>query len=139
MFDFLPADRERVAFRHAVHVDCQVVRERDFRLVASKSLDLSATGMQVVSALDVALGDSVIVSFRAPRTDRFIDAEAVVTRVSHGRRRGDLARSIGLEFSSIDRASFITLKGALRRLPATRASRPSRLDYASLARVVSMI
>jgi c-di-GMP-binding flagellar brake protein YcgR len=139
MFDFLPTDRERVAFRHAVHVDCQIVREHDFKLVANKSLDVSATGMQVVSELDVAIGESVIVSFRAPRTDRFIDAEAVITRVVRGRRRGDVARSIGLEFSTIDRASFITLKSALRRLPPTRARRPSRLDYAGLARVVSMI
>lgn len=139
MFDFLPADRERVAFRHLLHVDCQVVRERDFKLVGRKSLDLSATGMQVVSDLDVAIGEPLIVSFRAPRTDRYIDAEAVVRRVIRGRRRGDVAQAIGLEFSSIDRGAFTLLKGALRRLPATRAARPSRLDYAGLARVVSML
>ncbi|MBI2389311.1 MAG: PilZ domain-containing protein [Deltaproteobacteria bacterium] len=139
MFDFLPPDRERVAFRHAVHLDCQVVRESDFRLVGSRSIDLSATGMLVASDADVRIGDSVIVSFRAPRSDRYVDAEAFVSRVVHGRRRGDVPRSIGLEFTRIDRASFNTLKSALRKLPPARARRPSRLDYAGMARVVAML
>jgi c-di-GMP-binding flagellar brake protein YcgR len=137
MFDFLPAERERAAFRHALRVECQIVRERDFKLVGRRSLDLSSTGMQVVSETDVQLGETLLVSFRAPRTDRFVDAEAVVTRVSRGQRRGDVARSFGLEFSAIDRGSFTLLKTALRRLPATRATRPARLDYAGIARVVS--
>ncbi len=139
MFDFLPTDRERVAFRHALHVDCQVVRERDFRLVGRRTLDVSTTGMLVVAELDVAPGDDLVVSFRAPRTDRFVDAEAKVARVVHGRRRGDVARAVGLEFSAMDRAAFTTLRTALRRLPGVRPRRPQRVDHALLVRAISIV
>ncbi len=140
LFDFLPTDQERVAFRHTLHVDCQIVRERDFRLVGRRTLDISATGVQIVAELaDVAIGESVIVSFRAPRTDRWIDAEGVIARVIDGRRRGDVARAAGVHFAGMDRTSFTSLKTALRRLPATRARRPSRLDYAAMTRVVSLM
>ena len=58
LFDFLPPDRERVAFRHALHVDCQVVRERDFKLVGRRTLDISTTGVQVIADLDdLAIGE----------------------------------------------------------------------------------
>jgi hypothetical protein len=139
MFDFLPADRERVAYRHSVHVDCQVVRERDFRLIGKRTIDLSTTGLLVASELDVNVGESMILSFRAPRSDRYIDAEGVITRISSGRRRGDVARAVGIEFSAIDQASFVALKTTLRRMPPTRPRRPSRLDYAALTRVISML
>lgn len=139
LFDFPPSDRERVAFRHAVHVDCQVVRERDFKLIGRRTLDLSTTGMLVQADEDVAIGESLIVSFRAPRTDRYVDAEAIVTRVVHGRRRGDLGPALAVTFTQIDRASFTTLKTALRRMPGTRAQRRSRIDYASMVRIAAML
>ena len=40
-------DRREV--RHAIQISCQIVRERDFRLVAEKALDLSSDGMFVAT------------------------------------------------------------------------------------------
>jgi c-di-GMP-binding flagellar brake protein YcgR len=139
MFDFLPTDRERISFRHQLRMDCQVVREDDFKLVSARTLDLSATGMLVEAKNDVAIGDSLIVSFRIPRSERYVDAEATVTRVVRGRRRGDGGPAFGLRFASIDRTSFTMLKASLRRLPPTRARRPSRIDYAAIARVIGVL
>ena len=140
MFDFLPADRERVAFRHAITVGCEVVRERDFKTIGLQTFDVSMTGMLIESLREeVCVGDEVIVTFRPPRTDRWVDAEAIVSRVIRGSRRGDNGPAVGLLFTNMDRASFITLKTSLRRLPPTRSHRPSRLDYASLARVISTL
>ncbi len=53
----------RRAFRHAVSVPCQVVRERDFRLVADRALDLSTDGMLVPLDLPVLTGEPLLVSF----------------------------------------------------------------------------
>lgn len=140
MFDFLPADRERVAFRHAVNVACEVVRERDFKLIGLQTFDVSMTGMLIESLREeVYVGEELIVTFRPPQTDRWVDAEAIVSRVISGRRRGDNGPAVGLLFTSMDRSSFVTLKTALRRLPPARARRPSRMDYASLARVISTL
>lgn len=140
MFDFLPADRERVAFRHALSVGCEAVRERDFKLLGIQVFDLSMTGMLIESLReDVSVGEEVVVTFRPPRTDRWVDAEAIVSRVITGRRRGDSGPAVGLLFTNIERASFVTLKTALRKLPPARPRRPSRMDYASLARVISTL
>jgi hypothetical protein len=138
MFDFLPVDRERVAFRHAANLACEVVRERDFKLIGLRAFDLSTTGMLVESLREVAVGDEVIVTFRAPRSDRYVDAEAIVTRVLAGHRRGDVGPAVGLTFTSMERASFVALRTALRRMPPARARRPSRMDYAAMTRMIAM-
>jgi hypothetical protein len=137
MFDFLPADRERVAFRHRLHVPCEVVRERDFKLVALQTFDVSMTGMMVETLRDVAIGDEVILSFRPPQGIRYVDAEAIVTRVVAGNRRGDVGTAVGLTFTDMDPASFVTLRTALRRLPPLAAVRRPRLDYAAMIRVIA--
>ncbi|MGZ3424183.1 MAG: PilZ domain-containing protein [Polyangiales bacterium] len=139
MFDFLPTDRERIAFRHAVRLDCQVVRERDFKLVARRSVDLSTTGMLLEQETDLEVGEPLIVSFRAPRSDRYVDTEATVARISKGRRKGDVGPSFGVRFSPLDRTALTTLKTSLRKLPATRARRPSRIDYAAIARMIGIL
>src|SRR5262245_29914193 len=92
------ATQHRRAFRHRVVLDCQVVRVRDFRLVAAAMLDLSTAGMQVSTMLPVLTGEDLLVSFRAPRSGRWIDTDAVVARVIHGRRPGDGGRCLGLSF-----------------------------------------
>jgi hypothetical protein len=79
--------------RHLVHVPCQAVRERDFRLVAAKIVDLSLGGMLVGPALPVLTGDRILVSFRSPRWGVWVDAEAIVARVVHGRRRTESGRA----------------------------------------------
>jgi hypothetical protein len=93
-----------------VQVACQVVRERDFRLVAEATLDLSTTGMLVPTREAVLTGEDVLVSFRVPGTAAWVDCEAVVARVVHGRRAADafthgrrprVGRALGLAFESL--------------------------------------
>jgi len=121
---------ERSAVRFGVHVDCQVVRERDFRLIGRGSLDLSLTGMLVQCNYSAEIGDEVIVSFQTPGRREYVDAVALVTRLIAGRRQGDLGLAAGLTFTSIDDASFAALKRALTDVPTARGRRASRIDYA---------
>jgi hypothetical protein len=107
----------RRAFRHAVSIPCQVVRARDFRLVADVALDLSTAGMRVPTAQRVLTGEDLLVSFRAPRSGAWIDAGAVVARVVHGRRPGDTGRSLGLVFHDLGPEDRQMLFGALKSLP----------------------
>ena len=108
--------RENVAIslvrplRRSVKIPCQVVRERGFSLVGRHMLDLSTEGMLVRddvadrrSSRDrVLTGDPVLVTFLAPFSQRWIDAEAIVARVIHGRRTYDRGRAFGIVFEHID-------------------------------------
>jgi hypothetical protein len=65
----------------------------------------------------VLTGEEVIVSFQLPGLKDFIDAEAVVTRVVHGRRPGESRRALGLSFTEISSFSRLLLESYIRRLP----------------------
>lgn len=107
----------RRAFRHALRVACQVVRLRDFRLVADTVLDLSTRGMYTAALERVLTGEELLVSFRVPRSNRWMDVEATVVRVSHGRRPGEHGRALGLQFHGIDDRARRILFEALRFFP----------------------
>jgi hypothetical protein len=123
--------RQRRAIRRAVPVDCQVVRERDFRLVADRGVDLSPDGMLVEAHGRVLTGEPVIVSFRLPRTRWWFDAEATVARVVHGRRPTDKGRCYGLAFDGLDESVRMLLDCALRGTPPPLPAREPRVDYAA--------
>lgn len=125
---FLPSE-DRAGIRFGVHVDCLVVRDRDFRIIGRGSLDLSITGMLVPCTYAAEIGDEVIVSFKTPRRGEYVDAVAIVTRILEGRRRGDLGMAAGLTFISMDDASRAALGRALIGAP-TIMPRARRLDYA---------
>jgi hypothetical protein len=113
--------------RHTVRLPCQVVRERDFRLVADRMTDLSFTGMLVTPADPVLTGEPLIVSFKLPGSDVYVDAEATVARVVHGRRPGDVSRSLGIQFSNLSGKSADDLARALRGAPLIPpGARPGR-------------
>jgi len=133
-FDFLVTAKDRRAVRRLARMGCEVVRERDFRRVAHRVLDLSTEGMQVAAELPVLTGESVIVSFRIPKSDVFIDAEAMVARVVHGRRPSDRGSSFGLKFKPFHRDLRGELTTALRKLPPTLPARELRIDYAATIR-----
>ena len=123
---FLPWRRRRPT-RHTARIPCQVVRERDFTLVADQVVNLSTTGMLVTPADPVLTGESVIVSFKAPLSRSVIDAQAWVTRVVHGRRPGEYTRALGLEFEDLDSWSHLLLERNLPWLPiAPPGPRPGR-------------
>lgn len=113
----------RRAFRREVILSCQVVRERDFRLVADLALDLSTDGMLVSTTERVLTGEEVLVSFRPPRSSRWLDVSATVARVVHDRRPGDRGRCLGLAFHDLDPASQRLLFRHLRGLPAPEPAR----------------
>lgn len=95
-----PASLRRT-IRKYVRLDCAVVRERDFRVVAELALDLSTFGMLARAKVPVLTGEELIVSFKPPRSNRWFDAEATVTRVIHGRRPGDSGVCLGIEFHNV--------------------------------------
>jgi hypothetical protein len=113
----------RHSFRREVLLSCQVVRERDFRLIAALALDLSTEGMLVATRARVLTGEELLVSFRAPRFGAWIDAEAVVARVIHGRRPADRGRCLGLSFHGLSDRSRTALFRALRGLPPPEPTR----------------
>ena len=125
-------DRREV--RRAVGLTCQVVRERDFRLIADQAVDLSPDGMLVSSSHEMEVGESLIVSFKATQLGLWFDTEASVTRVIKGRRPGDRGPGIGLSFSSLDRVKRLILRGHLRRVPPPLPRRIQRIDWTATVR-----
>ena len=107
----------RQSSRHSVKIECQVVRERDFNLIADRVVDLSASGALVGPADPALTGERLIVSFRIPRSTLWVDAEATVSRVVHGRRPGEFSRSLAIEFDQLDSLSRFMLEEALRVVP----------------------
>ena len=108
--------------RHAVRIPCQVVRERDFRLISDAVIDLSMSGMVVTAAhwvfgQSIVTGERLIVSFQLPRTLFWVDAEATVTRVARGRRRGENTPALALEFDPLPLFVKQRMRGVLRRSP----------------------
>ena len=132
----------RKARRHIVRVPCQVVRERDFRLISDCVLDLSMSGMVVMAAhwvfgQSILTGERLIVSFRLPKDPFWIDAEATVTRVARGRRRNENAPALALEFDPLSPFSQIMMRRALRRWPpAPPQPRPGRRRTESTTRAL---
>lgn len=129
---------ERGAGRRAVRVDCQVVRERDFKLLGETGLDLSADGMFLLSSAPALTGDELIVSLRVPGTDRWIDTAATVARVVHGRRQGDRGRGFGVRFEPLCAEDRQLLRWVLRRMPPPLPARTPRIDYAATASFIAL-
>jgi hypothetical protein len=124
--------RQRRAIRRAVPVECQVVRERDFRLVATWGVDVSPLGMLVLAEARVLTGEPVVVSFRVPRTGCWFDAEATVARVVHGRRPTDKGRRcLGIAFDALEPDARALIEDALRSAPPPVPARALRVDYAA--------
>jgi len=110
-----------------VRARCQVVRERDFRLVADRIVDLSPTGALVMPADPVLTGERLLISFELPYVPFWIDTEATVARVLHGRRPGEFTRGIALDFDGMSGVQRFMLEQSLRYLPPAPPSyRPGR-------------
>ena len=133
----LVSKNDRTATRHHVRIDCEVVRESDFRLVGHRTLDLSAEGMLVRTAGDVTVGDRVFVTFQATTLGLWFDTEAEVTRLIRGRRPEDEGRAFGLRFVDMPSVARLILRGHLRRVPPPLPQRPRRVDYAATIRQIA--
>jgi hypothetical protein len=119
----------RASTRRALTLPCQVVRERGFQLIADRTFDLSAEGMLVPLGAAVDGGEPVIASFEIPGT--WIDVEAVVTRVIHGRRPYDEMPAVGIAFTSLSPSARAALAGFLHGRPPPL---PRRGPFARLRR-----
>ena len=103
--------------RHSIRLACQVVRERDFKLIASEILEISEGGLLVRPNTRILTGEDVIVSFMAPYSRSFIDATGSIARVLHGRRLGDFGPAFGIAFDDIDEVSRALLRRNLDDVP----------------------
>lgn len=132
----VPMNQRRTT-RRSVVVECQVVRERDFKLVGESTLDLSPDGMLVLTRDKVLTGEDLLVSFRTPILGTWFDAEARVARVVHGRRPGDYGRALGIRFRRLDRIAKSLLDASLESYPDATPARAPRIDYAeSVTRII---
>jgi hypothetical protein len=118
-----PRPRRSRSPRFSVRIPCQLVRLRDFRLVGRTIADLSEEGALVEAMDQVLTGEPLILSFRAPFSSRWVDADAVVARVVHGRRTGDLRRSFGVAFTALSPEARRLLREGLWGLPGVRSPR----------------
>jgi hypothetical protein len=125
---------ERREVRRAVSMTCQIVRERDFRLVSERTLDVSPDGMLVATEVDLEPGENVFVSFRATELGIWFDTEARVARVIRGRRPGDRGKGVAIRFSTLTRLKRFILRGHLRRVPPPVPRRKQRVDWTASVR-----
>jgi hypothetical protein len=130
---------DRRAVRRSVFVDCQVVRERGFQLLGERAVDLSTHGMLVLSDRPVRLGEELVVTFRVPGTQRWIDTLATAVRVVRGHRRGDRGPAIGLAFGPLETEESRLVRGALERFPPIFPARATRIDYAATAALIALL
>jgi len=91
---------------------CQVVRDRDFTLLGERASHISWEGMFLESKEEVEIGEDVIVSLRAPRSGKWLDAVARVTRTVPLSDDGSI-RGVGLRFQRMDRPSRAVLRTML--------------------------
>jgi hypothetical protein len=105
----------RVSTRREIAIPCQAVREHDFRLVADRTLDVSVEGLLLPMRERVLTGESLIVSFEIP--GMWIDAEATVARIVHGRRPGDDGLAMGVLFHTMGASARAALAGFLHGRP----------------------
>ncbi len=105
----------RTSMRRDVVLACQAVREHDFKLVATRTLDVSVEGVLVPMGIPLLTGEQVIVSFQIP--GMWIDAEAIVARIVHNRRPGDEGLAAGLVFDVISASARAALAGFLHGRP----------------------
>jgi hypothetical protein len=95
------------------------------------------SGLSVSPAEPVLTGEKLIVSFRLPHVGTWIDAEAYVSRVIHGRRPGEDQRALGLCFEQLNEEQQTAIARELTQVPPAPPGRSLR-DEASerVARVL---
>ena len=125
---------QRQTLRRAVRVECQLVREHDFKLIGRSAIDLSTRGMLVETTDRILTGETVIVSFRSPRRRAWFDAQGTIARVIHGRRPYDTGCFLGVQFDVFDDQQARLLRADLQGLPPPFPKRELRIDYAASIR-----
>ena len=102
--------------RFSMRLNCQVVRERDFKLVATSVMNVSESGLLVDADVPVRYGEKIILTFYSPAVKDWIDAEGTVTRISHGPRWMARKQAFGVAFDSIDKDSKRNIRRSMAAL-----------------------
>jgi hypothetical protein len=113
---------------------CQVVRERDFKLVATSVMNVSETGLLVDGDAPVRFGEKIIVTFYSPAVKNWIDAQGTVARVSHGPRWMGRRQAFGVAFDDVDAGSRKDIRRSVSAL-----SRARRAGLARKSKVLSLL
>jgi PilZ domain len=124
----LHADCSRARIRRAVQTRCQVLRQRDFKLVGTTVLDLSVRGMLVETHERILTGEELYVSFKSLSGKRWFDCAATVARIVHGRRLLDPKRALGIRFEGLDAWEQLLLCEDLRQAPVVARRRVPRMS-----------
>jgi hypothetical protein len=124
--------------RHTLQVPAEIVRMHDFRLLSDSIENLSMEGALAGPSMPATPGEKLLVSFRVPRTDQWMDVDATVVRVVGGRRVGDHGRQLGLKFDPLSIQQRQWLQYVLHHAPpAPPSARPGRrLKDASIRELV---
>jgi len=102
---------------------------RDFRLVADSIDNISLGGLLVGPSDPVLTGEPLFLSFRLPWSGEWVDTDAVVARVVHGRRDGDSTRQLGVKFDRLGPEARHAIRAQIRRAPPLPPNpRPGRRD-----------
>lgn len=121
------ANRRR-AVRKSTKIACQIVRQGDNLVFAEQTADLSESGMLVVSDADLALGDTLTVSFQMTAMGIWVDTPATVVRTIAGRRKEDEGKSgFGVRFDGVDPVKRLVLRGSLRKVAPPMPRRTRRV------------
>lgn len=136
MRDIVQTARDRTSLRRRVRLNCQVVSEDAFSLLARECVDLSLRGMAVRAVIPAQIGTKLLVSFRAPGTSYVCDVEGSVARIAWGRRREDRSLTLGIAFTGLDPLTRAVLGARLQGVPPPIPQRRLRMDYAETVRAI---
>jgi hypothetical protein len=132
----ITSSSRRQALRRAVDLECGVLSTEWEDVAAIWATDLSPLGMWLATDLPLALGDSIVVSFKPPRWPSWsgpVVVLAEVVRVGMPRRRGDVGQAgMGVRFIDLDPDHEARMRGCLLGMPPTlpsvRAQRAERSE-----------
>jgi hypothetical protein len=124
--------------RHAVEAHCIARSERDGRLLADRTLDVSYSGLRLAALGPAALGERIRISLELPGTKVWIDGAGRVERVIEGRRAEDRGAAIGVRVDRLDGMRRLLLAQVARHYPEVARSRGRQRDYAeTVARIAA--
>ena len=102
-----------------IEVECEAVTDDDFHLLSRTIGDLSSTGLMLrAENVPADVGEVVLISFRPPRSELWIDARARIVRLLNDNEPG--APGFGLELEALNAFEREVLRGAVERAVSKR-------------------
>lgn len=138
LFEIFPK-RERKIVRRALRTECHAVAEDGFRYLGERTLDLSQGGVLLRSDQEAEVGETVLLALKVPGGRSWIDAEARIARIVHGKRAGDAGRAYGLRFETMAPLDRAILAGSLEGKPPPPPARHLRRDYAGSLLALTLV